>query len=492
MVCQFPQMLEPLDSAINDITASSQPRPTNINSLGRLTLSIVLSYLHEAEGVRLLTTQSTWTRDMLPLYRITPSKIDVGTTNRQRYHFAAVPVEDVSVLLARLNTARLFLRQRGQHQESTTVGRTTVQLAHEEWQYMLRHPLSTQCWRDPTLELLQLPSSSGTSSASASRANTATVLVSYPRSGNTLARHLLERTTGIVTGSDTHPNRPLSRQLAQLQGLVGEGDVTASNHLCIIKSHWPERRGWKSFSSKKSIVLVRNPYDAIDSYWNMNATLSHTKRLTDSMYTVHADQWHGLVRNEIRVWQAFLEFWLLGEEGDHGRNRKCCCLVVRYEDLVRDPYGQVCRMMRFILGEPLLSEFWKARVRHATASFECVSSTIGKSLPRYTPELLEYIKSVEEETAATSQFGDSRNFIRRFGYSIDHQDFPRNFQQQGREPVLDNSNGDFLFDEEPCSSVVLNVGPSIRPPTCRYGRSLRDWRRSLTNNDTEPFPTVKR
>lgn len=41
----------------------------------------------------------------------------------------------------------------------------------------------------------------------------AQILVSYPRSGNSLLRKLLERVTGVVTGSDTRPDRVLSRAL---------------------------------------------------------------------------------------------------------------------------------------------------------------------------------------------------------------------------------------------------------------------------------------
>jgi hypothetical protein len=51
---------------------------------------------------------------------------------------------------------------------------------------------------------------------------TGTVLVSYPRSGNSLLRTLLERTTGVVTGSDTRPDRALSKELAEMHNLVGE------------------------------------------------------------------------------------------------------------------------------------------------------------------------------------------------------------------------------------------------------------------------------
>lgn len=39
------------------------------------------------------------------------------------------------------------------------------------------------------------------------------VLASYPRSGNSLLRSLMEKLTGIVTGSDTKPTRSLSKRL---------------------------------------------------------------------------------------------------------------------------------------------------------------------------------------------------------------------------------------------------------------------------------------
>ena len=65
-------------------------------------------------------------------------------------------------------------------------------------------------------------------------------LVSYPRSGNSLLRSLLESCTGILTGSDGHADAPLSRDLAAF-GLAAEG--ISDGRVWLVKSHWPERRG---------------------------------------------------------------------------------------------------------------------------------------------------------------------------------------------------------------------------------------------------------
>lgn len=48
----------------------------------------------------------------------------------------------------------------------------------------------------------------------------AQLLVSYPRSGNSLLRGIIETMTGVVTGSDTRPDRPLSRALLRCGFLV--------------------------------------------------------------------------------------------------------------------------------------------------------------------------------------------------------------------------------------------------------------------------------
>lgn len=52
----------------------------------------------------------------------------------------------------------------------------------------------------------------------------------------------------------------------------------------VIKTHYPERNGYKPFDCGKVILLVRNPFDAIDSYFNMILTRTHTKSLDETEY----------------------------------------------------------------------------------------------------------------------------------------------------------------------------------------------------------------
>ncbi|RYG70251.1 hypothetical protein EON64_00665 [archaeon] len=102
-------------------------------------------------------------------------------------------------------------------------------------------------------------------------------LVSYPRSGNSFMRKVLERESGIVTGSDSRPNRTLSASLLKF-GYAGEGITDQS--VWVVKSHYPERLGYLKFPVARVILLVRNPFDAIQSYFHMGMTNTHDRNLS--------------------------------------------------------------------------------------------------------------------------------------------------------------------------------------------------------------------
>ena len=63
-------------------------------------------------------------------------------------------------------------------------------------------------------------------------------LASYPRSGNSLLRKLVEQATGVITGADTLPERTLSQAL-QRCGARGEGgDFQARGFTCTDRELW--------------------------------------------------------------------------------------------------------------------------------------------------------------------------------------------------------------------------------------------------------------
>jgi len=383
-----------------------------------------------------------------------------------------------------------------------------------------------------------------------------TLLASYPRSGNTLLRTLLERITSTVTGSDTRPDRTLSKSLAIDHDLVGEGLVGRPNSMNtqqtkskssssstqilqqqyqgaydplvhIVKTHFPERKGWKPITGNKVLLLVRNPYDAIDSYWNLCCTNTHTRSLDESVYIKYADKFEGLAKHEIKVWCEFHYYWL-----DMCERENVPLLIIRYEDLVLDTETEMIRIINFLVDEQEhqsnssndMKSFWKWRVQHTTGktrskstaantnttttanlgSYQPRSSngglnSIGKSIrkKRYSESILchmhEIAASMELDRKHNSKKKrngsgtKSETLLCRFGYDIYTQQFPENF----KEPPLVLLS-DTVTSKKVSGTVLINKTPEIRSKDDEYGRPMTFWRRGETDGDTKPFPTVPR
>ena len=82
------------------------------------------------------------------------------------------------------------------------------------------------------------------------------LLVSYPGSGNSWVRQLLETTTGIYSGSF-----PCDSTYVEA-GMIGEGVRTGN--VIVIKAH----KMSKSVDYDKVIYLIRNPFSTLVADWN--------------------------------------------------------------------------------------------------------------------------------------------------------------------------------------------------------------------------------
>ena len=153
-------------------------------------------------------------------------------------------------------------------------------------------------------------------------------------------RHLLEGSTGIVTGSDSRSNRTLSASLLRC-GFRGEG--IADSSVWVVKSHFPERMGYLRFRTKRVILLVRNPFDSIESYFHMGLTNTHDKMLTKDVMQSEPlqDLWRDFVLNEASVWAAFHLFWLQ-------QSVQIPVLFVRFEDLLLNENATMAEILQFM------------------------------------------------------------------------------------------------------------------------------------------------
>jgi len=585
--------------------------------LGLRCLSIVLSYLEECEGTSLLLCKKRyWNDTILPLLRVPPESTATKTrgdnvklkpkanenekvthqplslaakkkkfTHRMsgRNHKPVVKIPDASTRLDRLNTRRWNIRQRrkcgGCIDTNGIIGNdefTTAQLAAIEWKETLTPEATEEEVKEAAAiqdnaivppfrrlrSIMNPPLLRFYDGQTVSNSRTQcfkdgiTCLASYPRSGNTLLRSLLETTTGFCTSSDTRPDRNLSVALAEKppffcgEGLApntidymspflppqthGHQNLLAPPPIC--KTHWPERIGCHTYDCQRVVLLVRNPFDATDSYWHMSLTNTHTEKVDPSVTEEHLEFYRALVRHEIlQVWMGFLDYYW--KECSH---RKIPLLLVRYEDLVLSPKCELQRILEFCCNrnENNREDWWKRRleevtrytdVNHSSSSssteknrygyqssstaandstaVECTKKSrcsntdgnsgssshpsIGKSLRKggnISPSLLKVIHDY-----------DHNGWLERLGYHVYRQDFPNNLDRLPPIPVLDCDGGNDAAKTSICTkmsssgSLTINapvVSLELRSRDSPYGRNMTHWRRKRTKKDTQPFPTV--
>ena len=564
--------------------------------LGLRCLSVVLSYLEECEGTSFLLSQKNyWTDTVLPLLRVvTPQEplnnAAAGKTKKQRHimsgrnHKPLIKIPDASTRLERLNTRRWNKRhqRKGECQNvdcenssdnNTCHNRSLAVLARDEWNQTLTKENDNQNSKEKDNQnrpstimnppLLQFYNQNDNSHKQHLFGTGTTCLASYPRSGNTLLRSLLETVTGFVTSSDTRPDRNLSIALAEKPPyFVGEGlapsSISSQNpppppfltpqKSCrlpappICKTHWPERIGCHTYDCHRVILLVRNPFDATDSYWHMNLTNTHTEKVQPNITEEHRGFYESLVRHEIlHVWISFLDYYWK-ECSKH----KVPLLLVRYEDLVLNPRDELQRILEFSCksnessGNEIESDWWKNRLEEVTrdassdrkksstggekrktdnygyrssssatdtintnhATTNTTSPTnqnssskrsshpsIGRSLRRgmFPETLLRAIHEFDDALQRPREHNFGGKWLERLGYHVYKQGFPNNLDQLPPLPVLDtNASAN-------CGSLTMNVQDvslELRPRDSPFGRKMRWWRRQRTANDTQPFPTI--
>ncbi|GBG26432.1 WSC domain-containing protein 1 [Hondaea fermentalgiana] len=216
-------------------------------------------------------------------------------------------------------------------------------------------------------------------------------LASYPRSGNSLLRSIVERLTHIYTGSDCDPLRPLNKQLVQA-GMMGEGFV--KDVVFAVKTHFPERLGRCALSASRAVLIVRNPFDAIVSYFNMVLTQTHTHTIEDDEFIKYADIWDAFVREEISIWKQFHAHWL-----DEQVNKKVPLLLIRYEDVIHHREDAMLRVARFLYQENPLDD----NELHALVQAAC--STSRDSLGVYAPRDLSQRNTEPKAQSDSSEAG---------------------------------------------------------------------------------------
>ena len=273
-------------------------------------------------------------------------------------------------------------------------------------------------------------------------------LASYPRSGNSLVRRLLESVTGIVTGSDTKPGRGMA-ELLRDSGLIGEGE-TKKEKVWVVKTHFPERVGWQRFKVQRAILLVRHPINAIKSYFHMQLTATHHLSLDPSEFKHLSKEWNNHIEMETMIWKEFHKYWLTTD---------IPVIIVRYEDLLVNRESEMKRLYRFLYrtgsGDNVIyNERLLRAVKDLTSGhvYKPRSANIAPNFEHFTAEQQDYV------------LGQCQDYLHHFGYSKPNdtgKETASKANMHGLYPKLINAKNKGKHD----CSMLVNKGTPSRPAT---------------------------
>ncbi|GAA5525044.1 hypothetical protein Maes01_01604 [Microbulbifer aestuariivivens] len=150
------------------------------------------------------------------------------------------------------------------------------------------------------------------------------LLASFPKSGNSWFRFIVSNIAALTEGNPPVNFRTIEHYSPVIRGnrnLAGARQVIGLP--IFLKTHFPRTR---FFKNRKAVVVVRNPFFAVPSYYEYlrNAREKKVPRLDSFIY-----HW----RYGIPAWAAFMESWDSAET-----------IVVRYEDLKVDPLTVITKV----------------------------------------------------------------------------------------------------------------------------------------------------
>lgn len=217
-------------------------------------------------------------------------------------------------------------------------------------------------------------------------------LVSYPRSGNTWTRYILEAATGIATcggrapqgvpdrikpGAEDPPSvdelrrtldeqrRTATSELVRM-GFIGEDMVAGMGNCIAIKTSflppaWRRTALHPEGYVLPAILLVRDPFRSLISFRHFNAgslsVLLNVSRAETKRF--HGSDWSDFVVSGAENWQSLIESWATSPKDT---------LLVAYEELRSHPEEQLKKMLKFLRVTPTEGRL-RCVLRHLEGNF---------------------------------------------------------------------------------------------------------------------------
>ncbi|XP_071125869.1 WSCD family member CG9164-like [Mytilus edulis] len=151
-----------------------------------------------------------------------------------------------------------------------------------------------------------------------------TALASYPGSGTRLLRHVLELTTGVLTGS-TYCDKQLLQDF--------EGECTDDETVLTIKTHeWFDKLKYE-----KAVILIRSPYKSYASLFSHQNGQDIGRGASKVDFDLKFKEFLGSLFD---MWRYFNEEWMKDFVGPK--------YIIFFDNLVQNPKNEIRKLMAFL------------------------------------------------------------------------------------------------------------------------------------------------
>ena len=159
---------------------------------------------------------------------------------------------------------------------------------------------------------------------------------SFPRSGNSFLRKIIEQVTGVHTGGDI----PVAEGLPlQQQGMIGT--IFGNNQIWVTKTHYPWVKQPNIFTAEKVICIARNPIDNIPSLTSMSYTQSHSVEPNRPWNTFA--HWPTIVPYFLGIWRNYHDRVI-------AQAKSTPTFFLTYEELIVNPVPLIEDLFKFMFG----------------------------------------------------------------------------------------------------------------------------------------------
>ncbi|KAL5012073.1 hypothetical protein ScPMuIL_010624 [Solemya velum] len=187
-------------------------------------------------------------------------------------------------------------------------------------------------------------------------------IASFPGSGNTWTRHLVEQITGFYTGS-IYCDKELRNRF--------KGECTKDKRILGIKTH-----DWKNpiemDGYKKAIFILRSPYEAIIAWYKYKRAKGHTNDVEESKF--HSEDWFQSIQTESNYWVRLNYAWLKRFTGPMH--------LIMYNELKSNASLEITKLAEF-LERPLSNHDINCIIKNSEGEFHRPHTNQVAALNRY-------------------------------------------------------------------------------------------------------------